>query len=90
MAILPCLFLAHILFMNNTLPHIKINLFLTHSFYSLLLPPTQHTPLPLSKPPGPSMSLFPLTNGSFEILPSNQWPPHPLKPMRIVNDLPSN
>jgi hypothetical protein len=24
-----------------------------------------------------SLSLFPLSNGSFEILPSNQWPPHP-------------
>jgi hypothetical protein len=25
----------------------------------------------------PSLSLFPLSNGSIEILPSNQWPPHP-------------
>ncbi len=24
-----------------------------------------------------SLSLFPLPNGSFEILPSNQWPLHP-------------
>jgi hypothetical protein len=23
------------------------------------------------------LSLFPLPNGSFKILPSNQWPPHP-------------
>jgi hypothetical protein len=23
-----------------------------------------------------SLNLFPLSNGSFEILPSNQWPPH--------------
>jgi hypothetical protein len=24
-----------------------------------------------------SLNLFPLSNGSFEILPSNQWPSHP-------------
>jgi hypothetical protein len=23
------------------------------------------------------LNLFPLSNGSFKILPSNQWPPHP-------------
>jgi hypothetical protein len=26
-----------------------------------------------------SLNLFPLPNRSFKILPSNQWPPHPLR-----------
>ncbi len=77
MKILPCLFLAHIFSMNNTFPHIRTNIFLTHSFSSFLLPPTQDTHLSLVSFHDLSLSLFPLSNGNFEILPSNQWPSHP-------------
>jgi hypothetical protein len=60
MEILPCLFLAHIFFMNNTFPHIRTNIFLTHSFSSFSLPPTQDIPFYLGKPPYLFLEFVPL------------------------------
>ncbi len=59
----------------NTSPHIRTKKsFLT--LHHLFSPHTHKIPL-LGKPPWPSLSLFPLSNESFEIPCSNQWPPHP-------------
>jgi len=76
MEILPCLFLAHISPMNDTFPHIRTNLFFTHSFSSFPLPQHKILLSPSVNLHNLSLSLFPLSNGSFEILPSNQRPPH--------------
>ncbi len=65
MEILPCLFPAHIFFMNNTFPHIKINLFLTHSFSSFPLPQTQETSLSFGKPPSLFLELVPVVQWKF-------------------------
>jgi len=79
MEILPCLFLAHIFFMNNTFPHIRTNLFLTHSFFSFSLPPTQKNPLSLGKLPYPFLELIPLVQWKLRNLPLQLWPFHPLR-----------
>ncbi len=70
-------FLHTSFFMNNTFPHIRTNLFLTHSFSSFPFPQHKILLFPLVSLHDLSLNLFPLSNGSFEILPSNQWPPHP-------------
>jgi len=66
MEILPCLFLAHIFFMNDTFPHIRTNLFLTHSFSSFFLPHTQNTLLPFGKFSYILLELVPLVQWKFQ------------------------
>ncbi len=72
-----CTHLSH----EQHLSHIRTNhtFLFFFSFPKIQTHPTQVTPFSLEKSPWPSLSLFPLPNGSFEILSSNQWPPHPLK-----------
>jgi hypothetical protein len=55
------LLVAHIFFMNNTFPHIKINLLLTFSFSFFLFPPKTHELLSLlGTPLKPLLELAPL------------------------------
>jgi len=74
MEILPCLFLAHIFFMNNTFPHIRTNLSFTHSFSSFPLPPTQDTLFSFGKPPWPFHELVPLAQWKFQNSPFQSMP----------------
>ncbi len=85
MEILPCLILTHISLMNNTFPHVRTNFILFSHIPSLpfSFPQLQRLPSPLVNLHDFSLSLFPLLNGSFEILPSNQWPLHPSKAKEI-------
>ncbi len=78
---LPCSFFAHIFSMNHPFPHIKTKFSLTHSSSSFSSQKTHKILLcrcEASLPTfhHPSLNLFSLSNGSLEILPSNQWPPH--------------
>ncbi len=75
---LPCLILAHT-FSMNTSPHIRIKNPSSHFILFFFSFPHTHKILFLGKLPWPSLSLFPLSNESFEIPCSNQWPPHPSK-----------
>ncbi len=81
MEILPCLILAHISLMKNTFPHIRTNPFFFSHIPSLhfSFPQPKRLPSSLVSLHDLYLSLFPLPNGSFEILSSNQWPPHPSK-----------
>jgi len=67
--------------MNNTFPHKKYFLIFFHTFFLFLFPfpNPKRLPSPLVSLHDLSLSLYPLPNGSFKILPSNQWPFHPSK-----------
>ncbi len=67
--------------MNNTFPHIRTNIFFVSHIPSLpfSFPQPKRLPSPLVSLHDLSLSLSPLPNGSFEILPFNQWPSHPSK-----------
>ncbi len=53
-------YFLHTSFPWTTLAHIRINIFLTHSFSSFSLLPTQDTPLSFGKPPWPFLELISL------------------------------
>ncbi len=53
-------YFLHTFFLWTTFPHIRINLFLTHSLSSFSLFPTKDIPLFLGKPPWPFLELVPL------------------------------
>jgi hypothetical protein len=63
----------------NTSSHITTKIFPPINSFFFFFFHIHKTPFSLGKPPWPSLSLFPLSNESFEILCSNQWPPHPSK-----------
>ncbi len=86
---LPCLILAHT-FSMNTSPHIKTKNPSSHFILFFFSSPHTHKILFLGKPPWLSLSLFPLSNESFESLPPTNGLFILLKPMRIENNLPSN
>ncbi len=75
-------YFLHTSFPWTTLAHIRTNIFLTHSFSSFPLLPTQDTPLSFGKPPWPFLEFVPLVqwelwNPSLQSMaPSsfkNQW-----------------
>ncbi len=79
MEILPCLILTHISLMYNTFPHIRTNFFFFSHIpsFPFSFPQFKRLPFPLVSFHDLPLNLLPLPNGSFKILPSNQWPPHP-------------
>jgi hypothetical protein len=63
--------------LNNTFSHIRTNLFSILSFSSFLFTKHKIFLSLLGTPPRPLLEIVHLVQWKLEILPSNQWPPHP-------------
>ncbi len=70
-------YFLHTSFPWTTFPHIRTNFFSHIHSPPFLFFPHKIFLSPLVSFHDLSLSLFPLSNESFEILPSNQWTPHP-------------